>query len=44
MSVVMKGNIELIYCIMVVATAIPVGIVKCTATASCTNCGDFIDP
>jgi hypothetical protein len=40
----MKGKIELIYCIMVVATAVLAGIVKCTATASCTNCGDFIDP
>lgn len=44
MSVIMKSKIELIYCIMVVTTAVLAGIVKCTAVASCTNCGDFIDP
>ena len=44
MSVIMKNKIELIYCIMVVTTAVLAGIVKCTAIASCTNCGDFIDP
>lgn len=40
----MKNKVELIYCIMVVATAVLAGIVKCTATAACSNCGDFFDP
>lgn len=39
----MKSKIELIYCVMVVATAVLAGIVKCTATASCSRCGDFLD-
>ena len=42
----MKNKVELVYCIMVVATAVLAGIVKCTATATatCGNCGDFLDP
>lgn len=40
----MKNKVELIYCIMVVATAVLSGIVKCTASAACSSCGDFADP
>ena len=40
----MKSKVELIYCIMVVATAVMAGIVKCTAATTCGNCGDFLDP
>lgn len=40
----MKNKVELIYCIMVVATAVMAGIVKCTAAAACRTCGDFFDP
>lgn len=40
----MKNKIELIYCIMVVATAVMAGIVKRTAATTCGNCGDFLDP
>ena len=40
----MRSKVELIYCIMVVATAVLAGIVKCTAAAACHNCGDFVDP
>jgi hypothetical protein len=44
MSSMMKNKVELIYCIMVVATAVMAGIVKCTAAATCGNCGDFLEP
>ena len=44
MFAMMKNKVELIYCIMVVATAVLAGIVKCTATATCGSCGDFLDP
>ena len=40
----MKNKVELVYCIMVVATAVLAGFVKCTATATCGSCGDFLDP
>ncbi|WP_313470506.1 MULTISPECIES: hypothetical protein [Stenotrophomonas] len=40
----MKSKIELIYCVMVVATAVLAGIVKCTSATTCINCGDFLDP
>ncbi|WP_276533333.1 hypothetical protein [Pseudoxanthomonas mexicana] len=40
----MKNKVELIYCIMVVATAVLAGIVKCTAAATCGSCSDFLDP
>ncbi|WP_283159737.1 hypothetical protein [Xanthomonas axonopodis] len=39
----MKSKVELIYCIMVVATAVMAGIVKCTVAATCPNCSDFFD-
>lgn len=39
-----KSKVELIYCIMVVATAVLSGIVKCTASAACGSCGDFVEP
>jgi hypothetical protein len=40
----MKNKVELVYCIMVVATAVMAGIVKCTAAATCSSCSDFLDP
>ena len=40
----MKNKVELVYCIMVVATAVMAGIVKCTAAATCGTWGDFLDP
>lgn len=43
MHVMMKSKVELIYCIMVVATAVMAGIVKCTVAAICPNCSDFFD-
>lgn len=36
----MKGRIELFYCVMVVATAVMAGFVKCAMEAGCTGCGD----
>lgn len=39
----MKNKVELIYCVMVVATAVMAGIVKCAAVATCTSCGDPLD-
>ncbi|MFA0925183.1 hypothetical protein [Xanthomonas fragariae] len=36
----MKSKVELIYCIMVVATAVMAGIVKCTVAATCPNCSE----
>lgn len=32
-----NSNVELIYCVMVVATAVLAGVVKCTAPTSCIN-------
>lgn len=43
MHVMMKSKVELIYYIMVVATAVMAGIVKCTVAATCPNCSDFFD-
>ena len=43
MSVMMKNKVELIYCILAVATAVMAGIVKCTAATTCGSCGDFFD-
>ncbi len=39
----MNSKIELIYCVMVVATAVLAGVVKCTAPSNCLNCS-FMDP
>lgn len=39
----MKNRIELIYCILAVATAVMAGIVKCTTASTCGSCGDFLD-
>ncbi|WP_423175109.1 hypothetical protein [Stenotrophomonas maltophilia] len=36
----MKGRIELFYCVMVVATAVMAGIVKCAVETTCTGCGN----
>jgi hypothetical protein len=38
-----NSKIELIYCVMVVATAVLTGVVKCTAPNNCINCS-FMDP
>ena len=43
-SMRMKSKVELIYCVMVVAVAVLAGIVKCTASAACSRCGDMVDP
>lgn len=37
------SKIELIYCVMVVATAVLAGVVKCTTPSSCIHC-NFMDP
>ena len=39
----MKSKVELIYCVMVVATAVLAGVMKCTASAAC-RCGGMVDP
>lgn len=41
-----KSKIELIYCVMVVATAVLAGVVKCTPPNNCINCINcsFLDP
>ena len=40
----MKNKVELVYCVMVVATAVLAGVLKCTASAACSRCGDVVDP
>lgn len=40
----MKSRIELIYSVMVVATAVLAGVVKTTANAVCIRCGGMVDP
>ncbi|MBB6064988.1 hypothetical protein [Pseudoxanthomonas broegbernensis] len=40
----MKSKVELIYCVMVVATAILAGVMKCTASTTCGRCGELVDP
>lgn len=40
----MKNKVELIYCVMVVATAVLAGVMKCTASAACGRCGGMVDP
>ncbi|PPV05186.1 hypothetical protein [Xanthomonas bromi] len=40
----MRSKVELIYCVMVVATAVLAGVMKCTASAACSRCGDLVDP
>ncbi len=37
-SMKMKGKVELIYCVMVVATAVLASVMKCTASAACSRC------
>lgn len=39
-----KSKMELIYCVMVVATAVVAGIVKYSGGAVCISCGDHLDP
>lgn len=39
----MKHKVELIYCVMVVATAVMAGIVKCATTVICPRCSDPLD-
>lgn len=40
----MKNKVELIYCVMVVATAVLAGVMKCTASAACSRCSGMVDP
>lgn len=40
----MKSKVELIYCVMVVATAVLAGVMKCTASAACSRCSGMVDP
>lgn len=40
----MKSKAELIYCVMMVATAVLAGIIKCTASAACSRCSNLVDP
>ncbi len=40
----MNSKVELIYCVMVVATAVLAGIIKCTASVACSRCGGMADP
>ena len=40
----MKSKVELIYCVMVVATAVLAGVMKCTASAACSRCDGMVDP
>lgn len=40
----MKNKVELIYCVMVVATAFLAGVMNCTANATCSRCGGMVDP
>lgn len=40
----MKNKVELIYCVMVVATAVLAGVMKCTTSAGCSRCGGMVDP
>lgn len=40
----MKSKVELIYCVMVVATAVLAGVMKCTASAACSRCAGMVDP
>lgn len=39
----MKSKAELIYCVMMVATAVLAGIIKCTAGAACSRCSNLVD-
>jgi hypothetical protein len=39
----MKSKVELIYCVMIVATAVLAGVMKCTASAACSRCGGTVD-
>ena len=40
----MKSNVELIYSVMVVATAVLARVMKCTINAACSRCGGMVDP
>lgn len=40
----MKNKVELIYCVMVVATAVLAGVMKCTSSATCGRCGGMLEP
>jgi len=40
----MRSKVELIYCVMVVATAVLAGVMKCTASAACSRCASTVDP
>ncbi|WP_313401405.1 hypothetical protein [Stenotrophomonas sp.] len=40
----MNSKVELIYCVMAVATAVLAGVMKCTASAACSRCSGMVDP
>jgi hypothetical protein len=40
----MKSKVELIYCVLVVATAVLAGVMKCTASTTCSRCTSLVDP
>ncbi len=40
----MRYKAELIYCVMVVATAVLAGVMKCTTGATCSRFGGMVDP
>ncbi|MBA0302140.1 hypothetical protein D7Y36_04545 [Stenotrophomonas maltophilia] len=42
-QVAMKSKVELIYCVMAVATAVMAGIMKCTERAVCSRCDGVVD-
>jgi hypothetical protein len=40
----MRSRVELVHCIMVVATAVLSGIIKSTASAVCSRCSCMVEP
>lgn len=40
----MRSKVELVYCVMMVATAVLAGIIKTTANAVCSRCSGMVDP
>jgi len=43
-AIKMRSKVELIYCVMVVATAVLAGVIKCTASVACSRCAGMVDP
>ena len=40
----MRSRVELVYCVMVVATAVLAGIIKSTTNVVCSRCSGIADP